>query len=171
MRTNINIVWVEDDFSLSVEDCMGYMVTELTRRGYTPQISQFKDLAEVIQYIDDPKSRVDLVVTDYNLDEGELPPEFLDVKNGLDFIAFLRPKWKNMVVLYTNADSDEVKNDYKHMLDKQPLSLFSNVYFIPLDQDKHTVENEFKEADAYFSCNLDELNAMRARFMAEHAEL
>lgn len=168
----MSILWIEDDEeNLTVEDCKSYVTKELERRGYIPKIENKADIASAIQYISDNKNRVDLIVTDYNLDDGDLSGGLQNVKNGLGFIAYLRSRWKNLAILYTNADVKEVKDDYKSMLDAQPLALFSNVFFVPLEQERGHIEANFKDAIDYFTFRWDELNAIRARYITEHAEI
>lgn len=164
MRSNYNILWLDDDFENDTSFLKRLVLkTEkyLKDKGYNPciiKVSNKDDALREIGY----NNKIDLFLSDYNISEAE---RF----SGFDFLIETRKNYKQEMLLYSNQDEQQLKNyiiDYLSK-DSTPLEYFSKFIF------KSTI-NLFDSIKSIIDLTLirwNELNALRGLYLSETSEI
>ncbi|HEL2422541.1 TPA: hypothetical protein TZW74_000700 [Streptococcus suis] len=170
MRTDVNILWLEDKpkspaHKGRVKDVEDY----LRDRGYNPQVELIKNLSEAREYLVDPhrmQNRIDFFISDFDLGNGQ---------NSLEFLTEIRKvkKYKQFFILYSNNRYEMLKSRVLEMLtSEKDFKLFSNFSFVSLESaDRAFIKSAFEELIDLGLTRWDEINAIRGMYMSEHASI
>jgi len=167
MRSNYNILWLDDDF----EDDTSFLKrlvskTEkyLKEKGYIPKIIKVSNKADALQKIS-CNIKIDLFLSDYNISEDN---QF----SGFDFLIETRKYYRQEMLLYSNQDEQQLKNHIIDYLseDSTPLEYFSKFVFKSAT-DALSLLNSIKSIIDLTLIRWNELNALRGLYLSETSQI
>lgn len=134
MRSEFNIVIVDDLFEDEddrdiLDNFVSYIKGRVATRGYEAKIKEFSSARDVMKNMNlNERKRIDLYISDNNLEEGE--------NDGIDFYLNLKRDFICDFILYTQSDVDGIIRKLKQDLDdhKDP-SLFTRFTFVSRQND------------------------------------
>ena len=134
MRSDFNIVIVDDLFDDEddrgvLDKFINYIKSTVANRGFVAQVNEFSSATAVLTGMDlNLRKRIDLYISDNNLEDGE--------NEGIDFYLNLKRDFICDFILYTQSGVDGIINRIKEDLDqhKDP-SLFSRFTFVSRQND------------------------------------
>lgn len=134
MRSDFNIVIVDDLFDDEddrgvLDKFINYIKSTVANRGFVAQVNEFSSATAVLTGMDlNLRKRIDLYISDNNLEDGE--------NEGIDFYLNLKRDFICDFILYTQSGVDGIINKIKEDLDvhKDP-SLFSRFTFVSRQND------------------------------------
>ncbi|HFI0578137.1 TPA: hypothetical protein ACGO28_000889 [Streptococcus suis] len=178
MRTNVNILWLEDSpmgaNKRPHENRVKCVETHVKSKGYNPQIKHVKTIDEAREALKTRggEHRYDFFISDFDLGGG------VEAEKGLDYLVSVRESnnYKRFFVLYSRNEYSVISHKVsKKLEDEQSINIFSNFSFISIANDGidaiKAIEEKFKESLDIGLSRWDELNAIRGMYMSEHAEL
>lgn len=162
MRSNYNILWLDDEFSKrnsSINTTVQRVKAYMESKGFECCVEQFKTFEDAMRFLNTDK-KVDLFISDYNIGG--------DNKTGLDFLKFVRNKYRKEMFLYSNNDVDEIKDYVVGKLNSGeiPLNFFSKFTFQSTIR-PDVLLRDIKEVIDETLIRWEELNALRGLFLAE----
>ncbi|HEM3662919.1 TPA: hypothetical protein U1C76_000632 [Streptococcus suis] len=178
MRTNVNILWLEDKLTGANrrphENRVKCVETHVESKGYKPNIKvvQTIDEAREVLEIRDGEHRYDFFISDFDLGGG------VDAEKGLDYLVSVRESnnYKRFFILYSRNEYSTISGKVSEKLrSEQNINIFTNFSFISIAIDDsnttNDIEKKFRESLDMGLSRWDELNAVRGMYMSEHAEL
>lgn len=134
MRSDFNIVIVDDLFEDEddrdiLDNFITYIKSRISVRGFDAKIHEFSSASTVLSSMDlNARKRIDLYISDNNLEDGE--------NDGIDFYLNLKRDFICDFILYTQSGVEGIINRIKQDLDdhKDP-SLFSRFTFVSRQND------------------------------------
>lgn len=162
MRSKYNILWLDDEFSKrnsSINTTVQRVKEYMERKGFECCVEQFKTFEDAMIFLNTDK-KVDLFISDYNIGG--------DNKTGLDFLKFVRNKYRKEMMLYSNNNIEEIKSYVIEKLSNGdiPLNFFSKFTFqsaVLPDVLFRTIQDVINDT----LIRWEELNALRGLFLAE----
>lgn len=134
MRSDFNIVIVDDLFDDEddrdiLDKFVRYIKERVAIRGFEAKVREFSSANNVLSKMDiNERKRIDLYISDNNLEDGE--------NDGVDFYLKLKKDFICDFILYTQSGVDGIINKLKQDLDHhQDPSLFSRFTFVSRQND------------------------------------
>lgn len=171
MRSEVKIVWVEDDQDRGHERRKKDVTNKIKLKGYKPDIKEFRTIDTAIEYINTPCNRVDFFISDYDLGVSDNSM----VKTGLDYLVNLREsaQYKQFFILYSKNEESFIQEQVIKKMNNNGIAILNNFMFISIHSSATipSIKNNFEKAIDISLSKWDELNALRGEYMLENAEL
>lgn len=141
-----------------------YVENKINSKGYIPNIIPCSDFSKAEAELNDPKSKIDFFISDYNLGEG---------KKGIDYLLQVREKkgYNQFFILYSKNYNEVIGHIQKEIKESADLSFLNNFMTIDTDDSQAMIKQSFESGVEIGLSKWDELNAIRGEFMCENAEI
>lgn len=182
MRSDFNIVIVDDLFDddddrVVLDRFINYIKTTVSQRGFIAQVNEFSSASAVLNSMNlNLRKRIDLYISDNNLEDGE--------NDGIDFYLNLKRDFICDFILYTQSGVEGIINKIKQNLDDHgDPSLFSRFTFVSRQNDsiwksksdevvKHIISQreQFNNLRGLFAQSTSKMHSHLARIVLESGE-
>lgn len=167
MRSNYNILWLDDDFdndTAVLRNLVEHIEAYLKNKGYISNIIKVSNKQSALDAIN-KSEKIDLFLSDYNIDNDN---EF----SGFDFLVATREKYKQEMLLYSNQEEGQIKTHLLNYLkkDSTPLQYFSKFIFESATNTS-LLENAIKSLIDVTLMRWEELNALRGLYLSQTSQI
>lgn len=162
MRKKYFILWLDDEFDNDnpmldsiVEDIDNYICSLY----FEPEIKKINNVQEALDYCSSkPKQKIDLFISDYNIDEK---------MDGLDFLHNVRKIYLQDLILYSANDKETIKTKMiDYLSSANDINFFSRFTFESLT-DPEELKQRIHEIIDINLHKWNELNGLRGLVLSE----
>lgn len=162
MRRKYFILWLDDEFDNDtptldniVEDIENY----ICGLHFEPEIKKINNVQDALRYCASiPKKKIDLFISDYNIDEN---------MDGLDFLYNVRKIYLQDLILYSANDKETIKNKMvDYLTGSNDINFFSRFTFESLI-DPEELKHRIHEIIDINMHKWNELNGLRGLILSE----
>lgn len=162
MRKKYFILWLDDEFDNDnpmldsiVEDIDNYICS----LHFEPEIKKVSNVQEALDYCSStPKPKIDLFISDYNIDEK---------MDGLDFLHNVRKIYLQDLILYSANDKETIKTKMiDYLSNDNDINFFSRFTFESLSDPEELKQRVHEIIDINMH-KWNELNGLRGLVLSE----
>lgn len=162
MRKEYFILWLDDEFdndNPTLDNIVDDIEKYIGNLHFEAKIEKISNVEEAVKYcLDTPKKKIDLFISDYNIDERV---------NGLDFLHRVRKVYQQDLILYSTNDKETIKEKMiEYLSQDNDINFFSRFSFESLTDPEKLKQRIHKIIDINMH-KWNELNGLRGLVLSE----